>query len=172
MLRPASRPSIKTALVSIAPHLVPCSVRAEIDKSSSSMQLTRAADYGIRVMIYLAALPGNKRVMLPTLADATGAPGSFLSKILQALSRAGLITSRRGQAGGFQILPLGREASIRTVIEVIEGPVTLNRCLANGESCSRKSWCPAHPVWVRAQQAMVEVLDAAKIADLAFQSRS
>jgi Rrf2 family protein len=131
------------------------------------MQLTRAADYGIRVMIYLAALAGDKRVMLPALADATGAPGSFLSKILQALSRAGLITSRRGQAGGFQILTIGREASVRTVIEVIEGPVTLNRCLAAGESCNRQSWCPAHPVWVRAQQAMVEVLDAAKIADLA-----
>jgi Rrf2 family protein len=164
--------SIETSLVSLAPRTQSCAINPDTDKSSSSMQLTRAADYGIRVMIYLATLPADTRVMLPALAAATGAPRSFLSKILQALSHAGLITSRRGQAGGFQILPPGREASVRTVIEIIEGPVTLNRCLANGESCNRKAWCPAHPVWVRAQQAMIEVLDAAKIADLALSTHA
>ena len=92
---------------------------------------------------------------------ATGAPPSFLSKVLQALSRTGLIASRRGQSGGFQIVSLGRQASIRNVIEAIDGPITLNLCLVNGESCSRKSWCPAHPVWARAQQAMLQVLDTA-----------
>jgi Rrf2 family protein len=167
MRHPVRGRPIETSLVLIAPDSGACAARADIDKSSTSMQLTRAADYGIRVMIYLASLPNNTRVMLPALAAATCTPRSFLSKILQALSHAGLIASRRGQTGGFQILPRGREASIRTVIEVIEGPVTLNRCVAHGETCNRKAWCPAHPVWARAQQAMVEVLDAAKISSLA-----
>ena len=55
---------------------------------NSSMQLTRAADYGVRVMIHLAGLPQDGRVSLPALAEATGAPESFLSKVLQALARA------------------------------------------------------------------------------------
>jgi len=65
-------------------------------KPNSSMQLTRAADYGVRVMIELAALQGDGRVSLPALARATAAPQSFLSKVLQSLARAGLITSQRG----------------------------------------------------------------------------
>ncbi len=139
-------------------------------KSGSTMQLTRAADYAVRGMVHLATLPAHERVLLPALARATGVPESFLSKVLQALCRAGLIASRRGQSGGFEILARGRQATIRTVIEAIEGPICLNLCLISGASCSRKSYCPAHPIWARAQEAMLGVLDTATVADLAGQS--
>jgi len=139
-------------------------------QSGSTMQLTRAADYAVRVMIHLATLPEQKRALLPALATATGAPKSFLSKVLQALCRADFIASRRGQAGGFEMLPAGREASIRTVIEAIEGPIGLNICLATGVSCNRKNHCPAHPIWEKAQLAMMEVLNSATIAELAVES--
>ena len=136
-------------------------------KPNSSMQLTRAADYGIRVMVDLAKLPVHERAMLPALAEATGAPESFLSKVLQALARARLISSRRGPSGGFAISPRGRKASMREVIEAIDGPICLNVCLISGISCARKVWCPAHPVWMDAQQAMLDVLSKALIAELA-----
>src|SRR5690349_5409583 len=127
-----------------------------MDSCGSSMQLTRAADYAIRVMIHLGSIPPNERVCLPALAEATGAPSSFLSKVLQALTRANMVSSRRGQMGGFQILDRGRHASIREVAEAIDGPIHLNACLVDGKSCSRKSWCPAHLVWAKAQSAMFQ----------------
>jgi Rrf2 family protein len=134
------------------------------------MQLTRAADYGVRVMIQLASPPANGRVSLPSLAQATGAPESFLSKVLQALARAGLITSRRGQSGGFRITPCGSSASMREVIEAVDGSICLNVCLIPGRSCSRKARCPAHPVWVRAQQAMLDVLSNTTVAAMAAEA--
>ena len=134
------------------------------------MQLTRAADYAVRVMIQLAAPPANGRALLPSLAQATGAPESFLSKVLQALARAGLITSQRGQSGGFRITQRGRVASMRDVIEAIDGSICLNICLVHGRSCPRKARCPAHPVWARAQQAMLKVLSNASIAAMAEQA--
>jgi Rrf2 family protein len=140
-----------------------------MEKCNSSMQLTRAADYGVRVMVHLALISQNQRALLPELAEATDAPESFLSKVLQALTRAELISSRRGKAGGFVILPNGRAASIHQVIEAVDGPVHLNVCLAAGRGCDRSSWCPAHPVWARAQQAMVSVLNQFSIAELAAQ---
>jgi Rrf2 family protein len=139
-------------------------------KPSSSMQLTRAADYAVRVMIQLALPQTEGRVSLPALAQATGSPVSFLSKVLQSLAHAGLITSRRGQAGGFTITPLGRESSMREVIEAIDGPICLNVCLAHGPSCPRKVRCPAHPVWVRAQRAMLDVLSGITVTAMAVHS--
>jgi Rrf2 family protein len=139
-------------------------------RPNSSMQLTRAADYAVRVMIHMAGPPRNERFSLPELASETDAPESFLSKVLQALSRAGLISSRRGQSGGFQISQLGRAASMLQVIETIDGPICLNVCLVTGRSCHRKTHCPAHPVWAEAQMAMLQVLAKARIADLAGQS--
>lgn len=138
-------------------------------KSNSSMQLTRAADYGVRVMVHLATLPVRERALLPALAAATDAPESFLSKVLQALSRARLIRSRRGQSGGFEILPRGRQASMREVMEAIDGPIFLNICLISKKACARDAWCPAHPVWMQAQQAMMDVLSKARIAEMAGQ---
>ena len=140
-------------------------------RPNSSMQLTRAADYAVRVMIHLSGSPGDERVALPELAEATDAPESFLSKVLQALSRAGLISSRRGQLGGFQISPHGRTASMLDVIEATDGPICLNVCLVSGRSCHRKAQCPAHPVWARAQAAMLEVLSGAMIGGLASEAR-
>jgi Rrf2 family protein len=139
-------------------------------KPNSSMQLTRAADYAIRVMIQLATPEADGRVSLPELAQITGAPRSFLSKVMQTLARAGLISSRRGQAGGFQISPRGRAASMREVIEAIDGPIYLNVCLVAGKSCSRKATCPVHPVWAQAQQAMLDVLSNASVAAMAAQA--
>ena len=135
------------------------------------MQLTRAADYAVRVMVHLATLPEEIRVLLPDLAEATAAPESFLSKVLQALARAHLISSRRGKLGGFAILPRGREATMREVIESIDGPICLNLCLNGGKDCERKSWCPAHPVWARAQRAMIDVLMSVTVAAMAARSQ-
>lgn len=139
-------------------------------KPNSPMQLTRAADYAVRVMIHLASPGVAERVSLPMLAAATGAPESFLSKVMQALTRTGMISSRRGQAGGFQISSRGRSASMRDVIEAIDGPIHLNVCLVSGRSCRRKSTCPAHPVWQEAQKAMLDVLSRATVAGLAAES--
>jgi Rrf2 family protein len=138
-----------------------------VEKCNSSMQLTRAADYAVRVMIELATLPPEKRALLPDLARATAAPESFLSKVMQGLARKELISSRRGKQGGFAILPRGRGATMREVIEAIDGPICLNVCLNGGKDCERKSWCPAHPVWARAQRAMIEVLMSVTVTAMA-----
>lgn len=136
-------------------------------RANSSMQLTRAADYAVRVMIQLAKLPAHARASLSSLAGETGAPESFLSKVLQSLTRVGLIVSQRGQTGGFMITARGRRASMREVIEAIDGEICLNVCLMHGKSCPRKAHCPAHPVWERAQQAMLMVLSGASISAMA-----
>ena len=138
-----------------------------MSQTNSSMQLTRAADYGVRVMIHLASSLSKGRQSLTALAKVADAPESFLSKVLQALVRAGLIESRRGQTGGFEISDSGRAATILTVIQAVEGPVNLNLCLIAEGCCHRSPWCPAHPLWSRAQEAMFAVLDSATVTDLA-----
>src|ERR1700687_1882745 len=102
------------------------------------MQLTRAADYAVRVMIHLASQPEGTVISKTILAKASEAPESFLSKILQSLARAGLIRARRGIVGGFTLLERGAEASLLDVVESIDGPIALNICLGAGVSCHRQ----------------------------------
>jgi len=131
------------------------------------MQLTRAADYAVRVMIHLAGLPPESRVSRSELSSAAECPEQFLSKVLQNLTRAGLVVSHRGNTGGFELDERHRHATLLQVVEAIEGPIRLNNCLTSDHGCSRQGWCPAHPVWADAQRAMVAVLGATNISDLA-----
>jgi Rrf2 family protein len=131
------------------------------------MQLTRAADYAVRVMIHLAALPPGTRVSRSELSTAAECPEQFLCKVLQSLARAGLIVSHRGNTGGFELQESHRSASLLQVVEAIEGPLHLNVCLNHSQGCSRQGWCPAHTVWGEAQNALSKVLGAATIGDLA-----
>lgn len=132
------------------------------------MQLTRAADYAIRVMIYMAGLPAGTTIRLRTLATEVAVPESFLAKVLQTLTRAGLVTSRRGPDGGFELLPSSMQATLLDVIDSIEGPVQLNCCLGEEGVCERKAWCPAHTVWAEAQIAMLSVLGRETLGELAL----
>jgi Rrf2 family protein len=134
------------------------------------MQLTRAADYAVRVMVHLAGLPAGTRASRSELASAADCPEQFLSKVLQSLTRARLIVSHRGNTGGFELPAHGTTASVLSVVEAIEGPIRLNLCLTADNACDRQGWCPAHPIWVEAQRAMVAVLEHASIADLARQA--
>lgn len=130
------------------------------------MQITRAADYAVRVMIHLASQPEATVVSKTLLAKVAEAPESFLSKILQSLTRAGLVQAWRGVVGGFSLLPHGAQASLLDVVEAIDGPIALNVCVTSGASCQRHTACPAHGVWLKAQSAMVSVLREAKIAEM------
>ncbi len=130
------------------------------------MQLTRAADYAVRVMIHMAGMPAGTRASRASLAEASDCPEQFLSKVLQSLTRSGLVISHRGNTGGFELPEVHRQASLLQVVEAIEGPMRLNVCLTATAACNRQGWCPAHPVWVKAQRAMADVLANAFIGDL------
>ena len=131
------------------------------------MQLTRAADYAVRVMIHLAGLPPGMRASRGELARAAECPEQFLSKVLQSLTRAGLVISHRGNTGGFELPEAHRGATMLNVVQAIEGPVRLNLWLTSDHTCSRQEWCPAHGVWAEAQKAMLGVLQSVSIDNLA-----
>ena len=136
------------------------------------MQVTRATDYAVRVMIHLAGLPHGSTVQRAELSKVTDVSPHFLSKVLQQLARAGLVHSQRGSGGGFALAVPAGNVTMLNVVEAIEGPLWLNLCLKEGQSCKRKTWCPAHPVWIKGQAALATVLRSATMASLAAQLKS
>jgi len=136
------------------------------------MQITRATDYAVRVMVHLATLPEGTRVPAPELARAGDAPESFMSKVLPQLVRCGLVTSHRGKGGGFELAVDPGSVTLLQVIESMEGPLQLNLCLPGEKTCDRKSWCGVHPIWSEAQAALKKVLAGATIGRLARDTQS
>jgi Rrf2 family protein len=140
--------------------------RSGFSRSGDVVQLTRAADYGVRVMIHLASLGQEARVSLSALAEAAEAPPAFLAKVLQQMVHAGLVVSHRGKRGGFSLAPFDRSPSLLEIIDELDGLPPLNDCLKPSGGCERRSWCGAHVVWLDAQSRMREVLAGASLESM------
>ena len=136
------------------------------------MQITRAADYAVRVMVHLSSLPQGSRLQKSELVQLSEAPDSFLSKVLQRMVAKGLISSRRGGGGGFELAVPADQVSVLTVVEAIDGPIHLNLCVPGASGCDRSLACAVHPVWVEARAALVKVLGGATMARLARKRRN
>jgi Rrf2 family iron-sulfur cluster assembly transcriptional regulator len=133
------------------------------------VKLTRGADYGTLGILYLARQPRDHVVLISEIAAAQKVPESYLAKIFQDLAKAGLVRSHRGARGGFTLARAPEDITLRQVIEAIEGPVALNRCLDPREGCERSSDCPVHTALAAAQESLVSALDGVTLRSLAVQ---
>lgn len=131
------------------------------------MRLTRHADYAIRVMIDLASHPEDAVIPRSRIQARQDVPVAYLAKIIQALARAGLVRTRAGARGGVSLGVAPAAVTLRRVIEAVEGPIHLNRCVIRPGACPRDRFCAVQPVWLRIQKLLTQELDAVTIAALA-----
>jgi Rrf2 family protein len=93
------------------------------------MRLTREADYAVLALIYLGAHPEGTVAGGPEIAEQLGISNSFLSKVLGKLTRAGIVRSYPGARGGYELALPVTEIQLSAILEAIDGPVTLVRCI-------------------------------------------
>ena len=134
------------------------------------MQFNQATDYAFRVVLHLAALPHGAIVNGQTLADKERIPQRFLHKIMRTLTAAGIIRSHRGADGGFALEKQAQDISLLTVVQAMEGPVMIQRCLGDGSLCSKAcaTACPVHAALGGVQEQLVASLGTIRFAELAL----
>lgn len=130
------------------------------------MQITRTADYGVRVMMRLATAPGGTRMTVADLARDSHASPAYTAKILQRLAGVRLVVSRRGFDGGFELARPASEISLLDIVAALDGPLCLNECAPGGAGCEYSPSCTARDVWVKAQEAVAAVLGAQRLDGL------
>lgn len=130
------------------------------------LQITRDGEYAIRAVLYLATHE-DRISLISEISKSQDVPKSYLSKIMQSLTRAGLVKSRRGAKGGFFLARPAGSITLRETIDAVEGPIHLNVCLIKKGECPKDDVCPVHPVWREAQEKLLEVLESKTMLDLA-----
>ncbi len=135
------------------------------------MQITRAAEYAIRGVLYLSSQPKGTVCLLSEISENQNIPPSFLSKIFQNLARAGYVSSSRGTGGGFSLLKDPKGVTLLDIVEAIDGQIALNVCLNNGSMCDNKPTCAVHRVWDDAQSYLTNLLSQSTFAALVEKNR-
>ena len=101
----------------------------------------RNTDYAIRAMVNLAKNYKQAAVSTRKIADDENIPYQLACKLMQKLHNTKLVESCMGPKGGFRLRLEPSEISLLEIIEVIQGPLSLNRCLLSVDICSRQKSC-------------------------------
>jgi Rrf2 family protein len=140
------------------------------------MMFSTRAEYGVRVMAYLARHAGQAEpIPLGSIADAEGLPLAYLEHLVQRLRRAALVESRRGAHGGYSLARPAEGITMAEVVEALEGEIAPIECITAGADgalvCVRESEADREPcatklLWTRVQGSIVRTLTDMTLADL------
>jgi Rrf2 family protein len=122
------------------------------------MIYSRSAEYAIRSFVYLARVPNGKFAMAKNIAEQEQIPSHFLSKILQELTRKGLLRSSKGPSGGFALRTPASQIRLLDLVEALDGQ-TLT------ESFSQGLWILDS--WKDLHSRIMDYLEHNTIADVA-----
>jgi Rrf2 family protein len=128
--------------------------------------ISTSALHAIRALVFLARQPRGAFAGTGSVADAIDAPPNYLGKLLQALARANLVSSRKGLRGGFRLERDPAEISLLEIAEPIEQVSRWEGCFLGGGECSDDAPCAVHAKWGALRDAYLSLLSETTIADL------
>ena len=128
--------------------------------------LSSTSDYALRAILVLAQATDRRPLRADQIARATGSPANYLAKTLNALAKAGLVTSARGPFGGFTLAVPASELSLARIVDCFDEPRPQTRCLLGSVPCDPRHACAAHYRWTAVKNARRAALADTTVADL------
>jgi len=130
------------------------------------MQLSRKTEYALHSLLFLAPKKTGV-VLVDDIANDQNISQSYLAKVMQKLSKAGLVESYVGAGGGYRLAKEPAEITFAEVIRIFESEDYVLDCLAEERGCSTKSNCKMITAIDDAYQTMLEELEETTIQDIA-----
>ena len=138
------------------------------------MKVSSRGEYGVRAMVALAHHYGHGPMSIAAVARASAVPSAYLEQLIGPLRRAGLVESKRGAQGGYQLTRSPELVRVGEVYRVMEGPVAPMDCVSEDpadQTCPLIEGCETRPVWMKVRDSIVEALDSMTLADLVNEGR-
>lgn len=136
-----------------------------LPRRNTVLRISKLTDYGTVLLAHLAGDPGVV-CSAADVATATGIALPTVSKLLKSLGHAGLVTSTRGTNGGYRLARPPAEISAATVIDALEGPVSITECSASDSHCDYEGVCNVGSAWQRINVAIRRALEDISLIDL------
>ena len=128
----------------------------------------------MRAMVALAHHYGQGPMSIAQVAKESSVPPAYLEQLIGPLRRAGLVESKRGAQGGYQLSRPPDLVRVGEVYRVMEGPVAPMECVSEDpadQTCPLIDGCETRPVWLRIRDSIVETIDSITLADLITEHR-
>ncbi|WP_257352053.1 Rrf2 family transcriptional regulator [Pseudalkalibacillus decolorationis] len=129
------------------------------------MKYSKATNYALHTIVYLALLPPGKTIGVKPLAEVQKVSPTYLSKVLTNLVKAGFIESVTGVNGGYKLIKDAKNITFLDIIHAIEGKTSLFNCSLDNNLHDRQN-CLIEKVMNEAEQKMEEHLSTKTIEDI------
>jgi Rrf2 family protein len=138
--------------------------------------LTRKGKYGLKAMIALAKEHGAGPVLIGDLAEQEAIPKKFLENILLALKHRGLVHSRKGPGGGYQLGRTPEQISVGDIVRALDGPLALVSCVSQTayspcEECVTEKDCAVRRIFQQVRDQTAKILDGTTLKSAAARGR-
>jgi Rrf2 family protein len=130
------------------------------------LRLTKKADYGLMALKFLAERPDMPSLSAKDIAEAYGIPPQLLAKILQRLTKAGLLRSHAGTNGGYALSRAPEDITAFEVISFIDGPLFITSCETGPRGCDLTDSCTIREPLRKVNESISDVLKAIRVSDL------
>jgi len=134
------------------------------------LKLTKKADYGLIALKHLASTGRTATASAKEIADAYGMPLPLLAKILQKLTKTGLLVSVPGSSGGYKLAMRPEKISALEVIHAIDGPIILTTCFTAHGRCDQSDKCTVREPLRKVHEAIIDLLGKITISEMAGDS--
>jgi Rrf2 family protein len=128
--------------------------------------LSQTAEHALRAVLYLAQQEGEQLARVNDIAAALGIPRNYLSKILHALARGGILSSTRGKTGGFRLAVEADRLALIDIIREFDDVTERRQCLLGRPVCSDRTACAAHQRWKDTSEQVAAFFRETTIAEL------
>ena len=130
------------------------------------MRLSLQTDYGLRTLMYLSGI--KQRATVGQIAEFFEISKDHLSKVVQRLTRSGMVRTVRGIGGGLELAVKPESITIGQVIELLEGSTQLLECVGSEKPiCVIQPSCKLRRVLAEAERIQMEYLRSIKLSDIA-----
>ena len=136
------------------------------------MFLSRTSQYAIQALVYLAMQPRSMPVLARDIARSLNVSATYLSKIMQSLSKGMLLSSQRGRQGGFCLREGVEKVGLMEILAHTERALFTQDCVLGLKACSDETACPMHCEWKPIKQTVVDLLQECTLKLLAEDVRS
>lgn len=134
------------------------------------MQFSAQEEYGLRCLLRLASAGEGASMTIPEISQAEGISVPYVAKIMRALRAGGLVTSERGQTGGYRLAWPPERISAAQALAVLGGKLYegefCERYTGNEETCTHTTNCSIRSLWRAVQSAVDQLLSQTTIKDL------
>ncbi|MGN6353220.1 MAG: RrF2 family transcriptional regulator [Parafilimonas sp.] len=125
---------------------------------------SKTCEYAIRAMIFIAQkTKQDSRVGIKEIAKGINSPEHFIAKILQDLTRKGLLQSAKGPSGGFYLDKASMKQSLADVVKAVDGDKIFYGCGLGLKQCSETKPCPIHFEFKKVRQGLFDMLQNTRI---------